>query len=269
MGKSTAVKYLQKYCASKNMNCAVVAPTGIAALNAGGQTIHSFFKIPTDVPLYSDSVKPKKRDIIKNLDLLIIDEISMVRADMFDFINKVMQFNRNSISPFGGVRVAVVGDLFQLPPVLKSEDEPGFCRRYKTRFFIGADCFQQFKCDEIKMISLTKTFRQKDEKFFRLLNDIREGKRLNAGLRELNRFCKKPPPDGDVPALVPRTCQAEKINSDKLAELDGVPRIYPGKLNSEKQQGDDKLPAPMRLELKVGAKIIIVKNDPSGRWVNG
>lgn len=269
-GKSVAVKYLQKYCASKSMNCAVVAPTGIAALTAGGQTIHSFFKIPINAPLYSGSVKPKNLGgLVKHLDLLIIDEISMVRADTFDFINSAMQASRNSTSPFGGVRVVVVGDLFQLPPILEPKDDAGFHARYNTRFFTGADYFEEFRHDEIKIISLTKTFRQKsDAAFSQLLNDIRQGKNLSAVLRELNARAKRPPPKGDVLALVTRTHHAEKINSDKLSELGGDSKTYEGILTSEKQ-GDDKLPVPLHLELKTGAKIMVVKNDTAGRWVNG
>ena len=276
-GKSMLVQYLQHHFTSevpkgKRRNIAVVAPTGIAALNAGGETINSFFRIP---PKAADAhiltVKPtgRLRGICGALNTLIVDEISMVRADLLDAMDASLRANTGNDRLFGGIQVVMVGDLMQLPPVVSGEEsrlfypDPG--AKYPSAHFFGAACM---KTQNPKRIVLTGQFRfGDDEEFIGILRDIRTGRNLANVLRRLNEKCRRPTPDDwRGLALVPRTFQANEINRAKLEGLPGDEQEYRARITGESPRRD---PAPNPLTVKVGARVMMVKNDAAKRWVNG
>lgn len=278
-GKSTLVRYIQYYFAHKEPNLitiATVAPTGIAAMSAHGETIHSFFKFPMQPPdSFMDKIKPRKDGLIEKLDVLIIDEISMVRADMFDAIDKALRINRNTSEPFGGVRLVLVGDLLQLPPIVKKEERGAFCTGgpYSTKLFTGARYFQDAELECVEEIPLRKVFRQENTEFAELLNDVRTGKNLKNSLPILNKRHLQPPLNQKAITLVTTNSRADDINSEQLHKLEGISRTYTGKIHQEPENPEPQnkeLPVDPKLKLKVGAQIMIVKNDThQRRWVNG
>ena len=174
-GKTTLIKRIKDECLLKKM---VVAPTGVAALNIGGSTINSAFRIGFDTfPVIQESKDPRFKKLLKNLELLIIDEISMVRAPMLDAISETLQIHRNSSKPFGGIHVLACGDLFQLPPVVKENEESAIFERYQSVYFFSADNFQAI--DNPSFFELVSSFRQQDDKeFYELLNNVRLGQNL-------------------------------------------------------------------------------------------
>ncbi|MRT92712.1 helix-turn-helix domain-containing protein [Ancylomarina sp. 16SWW S1-10-2] len=259
----------------------VVAPTGVAAINAGGVTVHSFFQLgfgpilPEDEYTNKGGKAPEKRfnktkiDIIKSLDLLVIDEISMVRADLLDGIDAVLRRYRNSKLPFGGVQLLMIGDLQQLPPVVKQEEWSILKRFYTTEFFFSSRALQKSPhiCIELKHI-----YRQKDQDFIQILNEIRNNKLSDASRRRLNANYKPDfdPDDKDAYiTLSTHNRKAQDINEIKLKKLDADKKSF--KASIDGQFPDYAFPTLEDLELKKGAQVMFVKNDskPTKRFYNG
>ena len=267
-GKTFAVQWLVNRFDGA---CAVVAPTGLAALQAGGQTIHSLFCFPPRA-LQPEDIKPpggRSREIFAHLKLLIIDEISMVRADVMDAIGLFLErFGPKPGQPFGGVKLILVGDLLQLSPIVETQEEKAWIRhRYRSEYFFSADCFRLHSWVPIE---LNKVFRQTEQEFIELLSKIREGVDVDATLLDLNKSCVGKPKPAEVLeiSLVPSRQQADTINRSALASLAGPEIIFHAKVEGKMRQ-DRKLPSPNDLPLRAGAQVMFTKNDKGRRWVNG
>ncbi|MGZ8867471.1 MAG: ATP-dependent DNA helicase [Thermoanaerobaculia bacterium] len=264
-GKSTFIRELRARLPARQS--IVLAPTGVAALNAGGQTIHSFCRLPLRVVLPEDARTAKDSDVVAALDLLIVDEISMVRADILDGIDAFLRLNRKSKLPFGGVQVVLVGDLFQLPPVVTPRDAPMIAERYPSPHFFSAHCLRGLKFFPIE---LDIVYRQRDATFANLLANIRDGEDAAGALRQLNEHCVGRVLGGQHLILVPTRQAAAEENEARLAALRGKPRTYTAlREGSFATAPDDRLPAPAKLTLKSGAQVMFIRNDPERRWVNG
>lgn len=278
-GKSTFLRYIASHTRKKHV---VLAPTGIAAINAGGVTLHSFFKLPFH-PLLPNDVQYSVRNlrktlkynsekikILRELELVIIDEISMVRADVIDFIDKVLRvYSQNMREPFGGKQLLLVGDIFQLEPVVKEDDRQLLQPFYPSLFFFDAKVFRQV---QPVAIELKTVYRQTDPSFIRLLDDIRTSQVTDADLRLLNSRVgdeNAQPSTGSKLSITLSTRRdtVDYINTRKLDELDGEPEVFKGIIQGEFPESN--LPTPQELQLKVGAQVLFVKNDLAHRWVNG
>lgn len=277
-GKST---FLRHICANTKKKHIILAPTGIAAINAGGSTLHSFFKLPFH-PLLPDDERysvrnlrstlkytSEKRKIIREVELIVIDEISMVRADIIDFIDKVLRvYSRNMREPFGGKQLLLVGDIYQLEPVVK-EDERRMLHPYypTTSFFFGARVWREMR---LVSIELHKVYRQNDPAFISILDHIRTNDATDTDLHTLNtRVGGTLDTAGSSLAITLSTRRdtVDYINEQRLSQLPGEAVTFYGEVKGEFP--DSSLPSPMELEVKPGAQIIFIKNDPDKRWVNG
>lgn len=275
-GKSSLLKHFIKNTKKKFI---VLAPTGIAALNVGGQTIHSFFRFPPSI-INPNQIQPDyvRAELFKNLEMVIIDEVSMVRADLMNGIDIALRKNRNRINePFGGIQMIFIGDLFQLPPVLTDKDRDQIINTYGGQYFFDAPVFRSFKYN---FRELTIIFRQSEEqyKFKSLLNHIRNNEVSFDDMALLNSRHKDNQGEHDDSIfLTTRKNIARQINYDKLENLQGKKYSFVGTLqgkyekdkDSDSEKLDDKLPAPYNLELKIGAQVMMLRNDPGKRWVNG
>ena len=264
-GKTTLLERVKNQLSSKKI---VVAPTGIAALNIGGTTINSAFRIGFEtIPVITRSKAPRFAKLLKNLELLIVDEVSMVRAPMLDAISQSLQMYKNSTKPFGGIDVLACGDLFQLPPVVKQHEEREIYDKYDSVYFFDALSFKDI--DNVKYFQLDKSFRQEeDESFYELLNNIRTGKDLENTINKINAQCFDPTLESDAfMTLTSRKNRAEELNNHKLSYLDSPEEIIKSKEFGELNEND--LPAPRELKIKQGASVMFIKNDSEGRWVNG
>lgn len=264
-GKSTLIKYLRS---TSKGNIVTVAPTGVAALNVQGVTLHSYFKLPHRI-IYDDDIREvADRRLYTRLDLLIVDEISMVRADMIDAMDQFLRLNgRSRDLAFGGAQLLFVGDLFQLPPVVTSGDEKILNERgYESPFFFSA---QSLKKCQMACVELTEVFRQRDSEFTVLLNNIRIAENLKQVVPKINGNCKSVKDDDSVITLTCTNDVADRINAAELNKLPDVSKTYHGETSGTFSAEVDRLPSPMNLELKVGAQIMFTKNDESKRWVNG
>lgn len=278
-GKSTFLKYV---CQNTRKKHVVLAPTGIAAINAGGSTLHSFFKLPFHPLLPDDpnfSLKGGKlhsflkysadhRKLLKNIELVIIDEISMVRADIIDFIDKILRvYSQNMREPFGGKQLLLVGDVFQLEPVVKNDEREIINHFYPNPYFFSARVFQEM---ELVAIELTKVYRQTDPVFVSVLDHIRTNTAGAADLQLLNTRFNIPVKNSENDmyiTLATRRDTVDYINEQKLASLPGDPITLTGEIHGEFPE--NSLPTLMELTVKPGAQIIFIKNDPEKRWVNG
>ncbi len=264
-GKTTLLERVKNQLSLKKM---VVAPTGIAALNIGGTTINSAFRIGFEtIPLITKSKDPRFGKLLRKLELLIIDEVSMVRAPMLDAISQSLQIHRNSEEPFGGIHVLACGDLFQLPPIIKESEERIIYEKYNSIYFFDAHSFKDMKM--ISYFELTESFRQEeDQRFCELLNNIRIGKDLDATIDKINSNCFDPTLESEFfMTLTSRKKRAEELNEYKLGHIEGEEEIIKSKETGELNEND--LPAPRELKIKVGANVMFIKNDSEGRWVNG
>ena len=278
-GKSTFLRHVAETTKKKYV---ILAPTGIAAINAGGQTLHSFFKLPFHPLLPNDSrynIRNIRKTLkysgittklLRELDLIIIDEISMVRADIIDFIDKVLRiYCRNMREPFGGKQLLLVGDIFQLEPVIKEDEWRLMQPFYASAYFFAAKVWQEMN---LVSIELRKVYRQSDAKFISLLDRIRQNEATDADLAAINgRVTITISPKQDSQSL-PITLATHRdtvdyINEQNLSELEGEPSVFHGKIKGEFPE--TTLPAPMELEIKPGAQVIFIKNDKERRWVNG
>ena len=271
-GKTTFLKTVVERSCKRSI---VVAPTGVAAINAGGMTIHSFFQLPFSPFVPNAQIKSKfdfgkeKRKIISSLDLLIIDEISMVRSDLLDAIDSVLRRFRDKYKPFGGIQLLMIGDLQQLTPVVTPEDERMLAPYYDTPYFFGSKVLAQI---DYVTIQLEKVYRQQDDTFLTLLNHIREGHPAESDLQLLNSRCQPafvPKPKEGYIRLTTHNQMANHYNESELQKLPGRAYLYQAKI--EGTFPDYSYPTAETLTLKVGAQIMFVKNDPSGehRYYNG
>lgn len=258
-GKSTMLQFFNKY---SKKNIVVLAPTGLAALNVEGQTIHSFFRFP---PCFIEGKHIKKinNEIFKKIDTIVIDEVSMVRADLLDGIDKFMRRNgKSGNKPFGGVQMVFFGDLFQLPPVM-SYDRQIVLAKYKSPYFFDSNVFKKLNLD---IVELKNTYRQKDEDFIQLLDDIRTGEFTQTTLDALNtRVDNDFLLENDFVTLTPTNRLAQKINQINLEKIKSKQFCYSAYVEGKISQ----LPVQETLKLKVGAKVIFLRNDKNKQWVNG
>ncbi len=278
-GKSTFLRYVAQHTKKKYV---ILAPTGIAAINAGGQTLHSFFKLPFHPLLPNDSrynirnirktlkYSGDTTKLLRELELIIIDEISMVRADIIDFIDKVLRiYCRNMRVPFGGKQLLLVGDIFQLEPVIKEDEWRLMQPFYASAYFFSAKVWQEM---ELVSIELRKVYRQSDTRFIGLLDRIRQNQTTAEDLRAINERLDASPKKGKKEGalaitLATRRDAVDYINDQKLKELEGRSSVFQGVIKGEFPE--TSLPAPMELEVKPGAQVIFIKNDKEKRWVNG
>ena len=267
-GKSTLLEYFRNNTSRKIV---VLAPTGVAALNVKGQTIHSFFKFKPDVTV--EKVKQLRRkdsatSIYKQLDAIVIDEISMVRADLLDCVDTFLRLHGPSKkSPFGGIQMIFVGDLYQLPPVVSGDERAVFSSVYETPYFFSARVFEHL---DMEFIELEKVYRQHDEEFISLLNAIRNNTITDEHLELLNqRYLPDYEPDqNDFYVYLTTTNDlADSINRKQLDQLTGAMYTFNGRIDGE--FGKEYLPTAIDLKMKAGAQIMMLTNDASGRWVNG
>lgn len=278
-GKSTFLRYI---CENTKKKHVVLAPTGIAAINAGGSTMHSFFKLPfhpmlPDDPNLSlqkgrihDFFKYTKthRKLLEELELVIIDEISMVRADMIDAVDRILRvYSHNLREPFGGKQILLVGDVFQLEPVVKTDEREILNRFYPTPYFFSARVFSQI---DLVSIELQKVYRQSDPVFVGILDRIRNNTVSANDLQLLNRRygadIEKSEEDLYI-TLATRRDQVDHINERKLADLPGEAVNFSGEIRGDFPESS--LPTSQELLLKTGAQVIFIKNDFEKRWVNG
>ena len=277
-GKTTFLQFLRNQSAKRSV---VVAPTGVAAINAGGVTIHSFFQIPFGPVLPHKQVETSpqnnrfqklskdKINIIRSLDLLIIDEISMVRADLLDGIDQVLRRYRNSYKPFGGVQLLLIGDLQQLPPVVKEEERDLLSPFYSSLFFFGSQALQQTRYVSIE---LQHIYRQSDPQFISLLNQVRNNQLTPHSHQLLNqRYLPgfNPTDQDRYITLTTHNNQASQINQGKLNQLKTPSRQFRATIEGEFPEV--AYPTEISLVLKEGAQVMFVKNDPSPdkRFYNG
>ncbi|MDL2265991.1 AAA family ATPase [Parabacteroides sp. OttesenSCG-928-G07] len=278
-GKSTFLKYICSHTKKKHV---VLAPTGIAAINAGGVTLHSFFKLPFRPMLPDDpdlsthngrifeffKYKKKHRKIIEEVELIIIDEISMVRADTIDCIDKILRvYSGNNRLPFGGKQLLFVGDIFQLEPVVPTDQREILNLFYSSPFFFSAKVFKDI---DLVPIELQKVYRQTDKTFIHVLDKIRTNSATKNELDQINEryFPDFEPRNEDMYiTLATRRDQVDYINDKKLAELSGEEFISKGVISGEFPESS--LPTQLELAIKEQAQVIFIDNDPERRWVNG
>lgn len=279
-GKSTFLRYITSHTKKEYV---VLAPTGIAAVNAGGQTLHSFFRIPfkpltpDDPDFARDRLKERMKypswliKLIRSLELIIIDEISMVRADIIDFIDKLLRFyTKNERQPFGGKQLLLVGDVFQLEPVVTGDMRDILRPYYRNFYFFGARAFADIK---IVPIELRKVYRQTDPEFISLLDRIRAGISTQQDIAHLNSRVTSLPSPGKgnrkefTMTLATRRDMVDHINEEHLRGIRKPSVIFRGEIRGDFP--DNSLPTDLELELKEGAQVVFIKNDPDKRWVNG
>ena len=272
-GKSTFLRYVSENTKKKHV---ILAPTGIAAINAGGATLHSFFRLPFHPLLPNDSRYDRRhiretlkytgaqRKLLREIELIIIDEISMVRADIIDFIDKVLRIYTRNYEPFGGKQLLLVGDIYQLEPVVKEDDRQLLTPFYPSAYFFNARVWQQMK---LVSIELRKVYRQHDDRFIALLDRIRQNQATQQDLKMLNAQVGSTQNAQLSITLATRRDTVDYINEQQLAQLDGQPCMFKGTITGDFPESS--LPTPMELSLKPGAQIIFIRNDKEKRWVNG
>lgn len=279
-GKTTFLKHIVAGCSKR---LAVVAPTGVAAVNAGGVTIHSFFQLPLcpylpdvkelvteyQIPEKNRSLRKDRVKILRTLELLIIDEISMVRADILDAIDATLKRYRKNDRPFGGVQLLMIGDVQQLPPVVTESEKPFMDQVYPSPFFFNSRAFRKLG---YIVIELNKIHRQRDAEFTSMLNDIRTGNPSDQTLERLNRRLDPgfDPPSGEYwIRLTTHNHQSDAINREKMDALKGKSMIFKAEIDGN--YPESAYPAETELRLKKGAQVMFTRNDTSGNsmYFNG
>ncbi len=263
-GKSTLLQVFRNTTKKKTI---VLAPTGVAALNVKGQTIHSFFRFPAKPLSRSEIKKLRQRKLYQKIEVLVIDEISMVRADLFDSIDVFLRINRESPLPFGGVQLVCFGDLFQLPPVVARDVEHTlFSTYYDSPYFFSAKVFEEGF--QMEMIELSKNYRQESRYFLRLLDAVRLNQADTDDLEDLNeRYLPAFQPDEPYITLSTRNKIVDIINSRELSLLQTEEHTYLASVSGN--FAARLFPTEPALKLKVGAQVMFIKNDPQRRFVNG
>lgn len=269
-GKTTFLRTLK---AKSHKRMIVVAPTGVAAINAGGVTIHSFFQLPLSPYVPGTQLDNKftygkeKRKIMRTVDMLVIDEISMVRSDVLDAIDTVMRRFREHDKPFGGAQLVMIGDLHQLTPVVRPDEERLLSQYYDTPYFFGSHALRSI---DYVTIELRHVYRQQDEDFLRILNDIRDGHATDTDLQRLNsRYIPSfhPKADDGYIRLTTHNRIADSFNEHELAALSSKPFVFNAKIEKDFPEYD--YPTDRQLTLKRGAQVMFLKNDAKGRYYNG
>ncbi len=265
-GKSTLLRYFRAHTDKKIV---VLAPTGVAALNVGGETVHSFFRFaPGTTPGTVRRARREDADTYRGLDAIVIDEASMLRADLLDCIDAFMRLNgREPGRPFGGAQLLLFGDLYQLPPVVTEGERELFSSLYKGPYFFNARVFGEAG---LEYVELEKIYRQRDQGFIDILNAIRNNSVSQAQLDALNSRVGADVEGerrGAVVRLTATNADAAEVNHDRLSRLDGRDHVYRAKVKGD--FGPDAYPADAELRLKAGAQVMLLNNDPGGRWVNG
>ena len=267
-GKSRLLQYFMEHT---NKKIAVLAPTGIAAINVNGQTIHSFFRFKPGLTIGAIEghvIGKRQRRIYQQLSTVIIDEISMVRADLLDCIDYVLRHSREKLTePFWGIQMVFIGDLYQLPPVVNKEEQRIFRTYYDTPYFFSAKVFDNFK---LQIIELTKIYRQKDLKYIELLNSIRSNSINTKQLEQINqRYIVNFKPNNKelYIYLAATNAQVITINETELNKINGKKYKFHAKLEGD--FGKEYYPTATLLEIKVGAQIMMLNNDSKQGWVNG
>jgi len=269
-GKSTLLSY---FCEHTKKPLVVLAPTGVGAVNIGGQTIHSFFgfkpdTMPDDAEKIAKKMRRKRKELFKKLDAIVIDEISMARADLLDCVDIFLRTILKSQSPFAGIQMIFFGDLYQLPPVVTGKERSIFKTNYKSPYFFDAKVMNNF---QMEFIELEKVYRQKDKKFIEILNSIRNNTITDAQLETINQRVDENINLKDLGQeyiyLTTINRLADQINRTNLEELPGRKYVLVGEIVGE----FDKryLPTEAKLEVKEGAQIMLLNNDSYGRWING
>lgn len=268
-GKSTLLDY---FCASAKKKPVVLAPTGVAALNVKGQTIHRFFNFYIDVTpekIRSKKQKPRDPKLYQKLKTIIIDEVSMLRADLLDCIDEFLRlYGPLPGQPFGGVQMVFVGDLYQLPPVVGKEERDIFRTHYTTPYFFSAKALETAP---LEVVELETVYRQKDEQFVSLLKKIRNNSVEDADIAELNQ---RHLPDEKIPqdeaftiSLTTTNAKADEINESHLHALTG--KLHTSEAVVRGDFGKEYFPTATQLQFKIGAQIMLLNNDQKKRWVNG
>ncbi len=263
-GKTTLLRRFLEVAGEKAV---VLAPTGVAAVNVGGQTLHSFFKLPPRLIEPADIRRLRGTRLIKAVETVIIDEVSMVRADMLDAIDRSLKLNRQSQRPFGGVRMILSGDLHQLPPVVRGEEAQVLAERYGGAYFFNAPAFA---AGEFALLALKHVFRQADPKFLALLGALRQGRLTEPDRRLLeSRVAGRDAIAASEThvVLTPNNANAMRINQARLDALPSRARTFEASVDGQFEERS--YPTEADLELKEGARVMLVRNDPEGRWVNG
>ncbi|MGC3948404.1 MAG: AAA family ATPase [Chryseolinea sp.] len=287
-GKTTFLRSLPEHTYKQHI---IVAPTGIAALNAGGTTIHSQFLLPFGMFIpdrsyaeppaenanwYTETVLAKRhplnsvrKQVLRSIDLLIIDEVSMLRADLLDAIDYRLRYARNNYAQrFGGVQLLLIGDLYQLPPVVKKEEENKLQQFYRTNWFFESKALQQ---DGFSYVELDKIFRQRDRIFIDLLNNLRHNCPTRGDIHTLNEFYQSPDVVRELREVITLTThnyKADEMNRRALEALPSTSRFFDANIQDDFPEG--MYPVPARLELKVGAQVMFIRNDSEeGLYFNG
>ncbi|MDR3450035.1 MAG: AAA family ATPase [Alphaproteobacteria bacterium] len=274
-GKSTLLKHFRR---GTKKNVVVLAPTGIAALNVGGQTIHNFFRFGIDVTLHKVAAKKKVRNpkLYAKLETIVIDEVSMVRADILDCIDAFLQLHGpRPGEAFGGVQMVFIGDLYQLPPVVGQQDRAIFADHYDTPYFFSAHVMQNF---DFQVIELEKVYRQKDHAFVALLNRVRNNTVTDGDIALLNSRLDPVSGHGAGSAVTPEegvfsitltatNQRADDVNTQHLSALKG--RAHQKTADVTGDFGREYFPTSPELSFKIGAQVMMLNNDKEGRWVNG
>jgi hypothetical protein len=278
-GKTTFLKYITETTAKRFV---VLAPTGVAAINAGGSTIHSFFQLPLcpylpdvkelvteyQMPERYRSLRKERVKIIRTLDLLIIDEISMVRADLLDAVDMTLRKYRRNDRPFGGVQLLMIGDAQQLSPVVKDNERQYMAQVYPSPYFFHSKALSRLPYITIE---LQKVHRQKDADFLEILNAVRENRLTPALLARLNSRVGVEPPvmeDGTEPIrLTTHNARADEVNGRKMEELPGDPYSFIAQIDGDFPE--NAYPAEEELQLKPGAQVMFIRNDSDGNYYNG
>ena len=266
-GKSTLLKYFREHT---HKNMVVLAPTGVAALNVGGETIHSFFRFKPDItPDKVKKIKGRNAGVYRELHAIVIDEVSMVRADLLDCVDAFLRLNGPSgLSPFGGLQMIFIGDLYQLPPVVSQNERGLFASHYDGPYFFNAKVMEEFA---LEFVELEKIYRQKDAGFIGILNAIRNNSATERDLAALNKrvgaALEHSLDDGYTVHLLSTNKAAYEINSGHLDALDGREHAYRARIEGDFSK--ESYPADEELLLKKGAQVMLLNNEPNGRWVNG
>lgn len=274
-GKSTFLRFLKWKTKKKFV---VLAPTGVAAVNVGGETLHSFFRIHPgttidDIPELVKSYSKMKKNLIKEIEMIVIDEISMVRADVMDMIDGILRLVLKSSAPFGGMQLVMIGDLYQLPPVVRRDEMREFGKIFESPFFYASSVVRRLISaktrgrQKLVMVEFTKIYRQKEGDFVEILNAIRRNERVHEYLDLLNSRVGKQDELEKPIYLTARNHQAEEINDEELDQTDGEEYEY----HAYYSEGmtPSQFPAMETLVLKRGARVMLTCNDVEGRWING
>ena len=263
-GKSTLVNYIKNDC--DFANTVVLAPTGVAALNVGGQTLHSFFRLPFKIIDEAALQDQRSNRLWKKVELVIIDEVSMVRADILDGIDMILRKAQKASLPFGGVRILLVGDFFQLPPVIPAHEHAILAQLgYAGPYAYQANVLENYPPVHFE---LSKVHRQRDPKFVNILSDLRVARNVDTAVMAINDTCVGPHRAGHTPVLLTATnAVAERYNRTGLQDISSAAVAYQGVAKGK--FNTSRVTVPEQLTLKKGARVMAVRNDPMKRWVNG